>query len=217
MVKRNTDRGKGQRRMDNRDQKKTTRQKLISSISVGQISHRKWVSFSLPHRSPFLFTFSCYFHHSHLSISFAQMNGSTGNKKPSWYLPVVLLSFMKKNSQSRCHWVHWFLPELWGAEGPAIFPAAACHPPPREAPCDALLTSKKLGLIYHVWWCLCRVSQRVPGDVPESIPTPLQRTRTMVAVAGSSSQRYANITKQRSSLHSAELLKDPVVSPSRVL
>lgn len=75
MVKRNTDRGKGQRRMDNRDQKKTTRQKLISSISVGQISHRKWVSFSLPHRSPFLFTFSCYFHHSHLSISFAQMNG----------------------------------------------------------------------------------------------------------------------------------------------
>lgn len=69
--------------MDSRDQKKTTRQKLISSICTGQISHTKWVSLSLfiPHRSFFLFTFSCYFHHSHLSLSFTRLNGWMGNKK----------------------------------------------------------------------------------------------------------------------------------------
>lgn len=50
---------------------------------------------------------------------------------------------------SRCHRVHWFLPELWEEEGPAVFPAAAYHPPAREAPGDTPLVSARHGLQIH--------------------------------------------------------------------
>lgn len=61
--------------------------------------------------------------------------------------------------QRRCHWVHWFLPELWGGGDPARFPAAAApQPPPREAPGDDPLISAMHGLEQRCW-CVSIYSQ----------------------------------------------------------
>ena len=67
-----------QRLMDRGYQRKTVRQKPISSICTGLISHRKWVFLSvfILHWFFSLFTLTCYFH-----LSFTGMNEWMENQK----------------------------------------------------------------------------------------------------------------------------------------